>query len=91
MMITATRTSEAFASVLRTRQAVEEREALQDYQIDFQRHRDAVLRLVRRPRACRSGQVTAWELKEAAEAAATLKETLATLERIVAEIRAGER
>lgn len=91
MMMTATRTGEASASALRTRQAVEEREALQDYQIDFERHRDAVLRLVRRACAGRSGKVSAWELKEAADAAAALKTTFATLERIVAEIRAGER
>ncbi len=91
MLMTATRISEPSASALRTRQAAEEREALQDYQILFERHRDAVLRLVRRASAGRSGHASAWELKEAEEAAATLKATFATLERIVAEIGAGER
>ena len=91
MIMTATRTSDPSPSALRTRQAVEEREALQDYQIVFERHRDAVLRLVRRASAGRSGYASAWELKQADEAAAALKETVAILERIVAEIRAGVR
>ena len=91
MIMTAIRTDEPSPSALRTRQAVEEREALQDYQILFERHRDAVLRLIRRACVSRSGHASAWELKEAEEAAAAVKETFATLERIVAEIRAGER
>lgn len=91
MLMTATRSSQPSASELRTRQAVEEREALQDYQLLFERHRDAVLRLVRRASAGRSGHASAWELKEAEETAAALTKTFATLERIVAEIRAGDR
>lgn len=91
MLMIATRSSEPSPSPLRIRQAVEEREALQDYQILFERHRDAVLRLVRRAIAGRSGRVSAWQLREAEEAAAALKATLVTLERIVAEVRAGER
>jgi hypothetical protein len=90
MQTIVTRRSERGAA-LSTLQAAEERETLADYQIAFERHRDAVLRLARRIGAGHAGRASEWQLLEAEHASEAVRTIIGRLERIVAEVRAGTR